>query len=109
MKTTINNTFLDDPALKPSPSDAISPQTAADLPHTSRECNCFHPGSSVISPLQHALERFNKRFRYDLRTPIEPHHVELAAEVAEARGERDLALALRLALRDTMHARWEEQ
>lgn len=70
----------------------------------------FHPGAgdvldisaSVSSPLEDAVALFNRTFKYDLRLPILPEHVECAAELAGLRGRKDIAQALRLALKQTL-------
>jgi hypothetical protein len=54
------------------------------------------------SPLAQAIDGHNRVFGYELRLPMLPEHVELAAELAELRGRNDIASALRLALKQTL-------
>lgn len=54
------------------------------------------------SPLRVALERFNAKFDYDLALPLPARDVESAAWIAEQRGKPEIALALRIALKEQM-------
>jgi len=51
-----------------------------------------------LSPLGAALRDYNAAFKATLALPIWPEAVDLAAEIAELRGRKDIALKLRLAL-----------
>ena len=77
------------------PYDSVHAPASAD-PVATEADRQVRPTST---PLQLALEMFNTVFERDLRAPILPEYVEMAAEFAELRGRHDVADELRFALR----------
>lgn len=58
----------------------------------------------TMSPLARAVETYNAQFGTDLRLPIDPEVVEMAANIAERRGKPQLAVDLRAALTEEASA-----